>query len=62
MFDYPSDLEQYQFWWMKALEASLPWEQSLNYMLGQHLGIKAEFPWGACMVLRSFLVQLNNSY
>lgn len=50
-YNYPSNLEQYQFWWTKASEASVPWDQNLKYMLGQHLRIKTEFLWGAQILL-----------
>lgn len=60
MFNYPSHLEQYQFWWTKASGESFLWVQSLKYMLGQHLGIKTEFPWGSLILLSAAKQRLLN--
>lgn len=51
MFNYPSHLEPLQVWWRKTSAPSFPWDGNLKYTLGQHLGIKPEFLWGAQILL-----------
>lgn len=51
MFYCPSHLELHQVWCRKTWAPLFPWDQNLKCMLGQLLGIKTEFLWGAQILL-----------